>query len=495
MNLKTFRGDNMAQALAEVKKDLGKDAVILHTRTYRVGAVLGLGGRNIVEITASDQAAARDAQRLARRAASGAPAAVALREPPASRRSGGHAADSFTPTAFTPVRMRSGEVGASPSAALKEERRVAGPSAAPRALPVPDRPQAATEASNPPETRSQTPQPVAPPARAISTVARLAPVNDTAIAALHDELASIRRLVGQVLQCSRSAAVQGASKPALGTVLALGGMSDPLFAGYMRLCDSGASAELAESVAGKVRDELSPTELVDPSAVEFSMLRHLASRFKVCGEMTRGGLQSDGRPLTIALVGPTGVGKTTTIAKLAAAYKLRQGQRVGLVTSDTYRIAAVDQLRTYANIIGLPLKVATTPQEVGAMVGSLTDCDVILLDTAGRSQHDASRLTELARVVQAARPHETHLVLSTAVSDAVLKRTCERFASLAPNRVIFSKVDEAVATGCLVNIAGVTHLPISYLTTGQEVPDQIELARADRLARLVLLGPASEKPA
>ncbi len=495
MNLKTFRGNNMAQALAEVKKDLGKDAVILHTRSYRVGAVLGLGGRNVVEITASDQAAARDAQLQARRAALGAPGGggVALRERPAARRAAESAPDSFTPTAFAPVRIR-----------FTSEPDAAGP-AKPAAPQAPSR-----EPSPAPSSAASVPQPavapvagaraaqaptVAPPVRAIGTQARLAPVNETAMAALQDELASIRRLVGQVLQCSRSTAVQvrGGTKPSPGTVLSLGGMSDPLFTTYMRLCDAGMGAELAESLAGKVRDELSPTELCDPSAVEFAMIRHLASIFRVAGDMTRAGLQTDGRPLTIALVGPTGVGKTTTIAKLAAAYKIRLGQRVGLVTSDTYRIAAVEQLRTYANIIGLPLKVATTPKEVEAMVGSLTDCDVILLDTPGRSQHDASRLTELTHAVEAARPHETHLVLCSAVSESVLKRTCDRFGALRPNRVVFSKVDEAVASGALANIAASTRLPISYLTTGQEVPDQIELARADRLARLVLLGPSTER--
>ena len=102
-------------------------------------------------------------------------------------------------------------------------------------------------------------------------------------------------------------------------------------------------------------------------------------------------------------------------------------------------------------------------------------------------------MTELAHAVEAARPHETHLVLSSGVSESVLKRTCDRFGALRPNRVVFSKVDEAVAAGALANIASSTHLPISYLTTGQEVPDQIELARADRLARLVLLGPSTER--
>src|SRR6185437_14384642 len=105
---------------------------------------------------------------------------------------------------------------------------------------------------------------------------------------------------------------------------------------------------------------------------------------------------------SICLVGPTGVGKTTTIAKLAAAFKLRLRQRVGLITIDTYRIAAVDQLRTYANIIGVPLKVVLTPAELVEAMKELSDCDTILIDTAGRSHQDEQKLGELAAFVNAA---------------------------------------------------------------------------------------------
>jgi energy-coupling factor transporter ATP-binding protein EcfA2 len=147
------------------------------------------------------------------------------------------------------------------------------------------------------------------------------------------------------------------------------------------------------------------------------MLRHIAAKMPVVGNVSRAARAEGGRPLTIALVGPTGVGKTTTIAKLAAAYKLRQGKKVGLITSDTYRIAAVDQLRTYATIIGLPLKVAMTPREMSAACSAFADCDAILIDTAGRSQHDANRLEELSAFIQACSPDETHLVLSATVAE------------------------------------------------------------------------------
>jgi flagellar biosynthesis protein FlhF len=209
----------------------------------------------------------------------------------------------------------------------------------------------------------------------------------------------------------------------------------------------------------------------------------------------------------MALVGPTGVGKTTTVAKLAASFKLRHGRSVALITSDTYRIAAVDQLRTYASIIGLPLKVVMTPDEMRTAIDDLREAghDLILIDTAGRSQNNTDRLAELAAFLDAARPDQTHLVLSSAASEAVLVRTAQAFASTRPNHILFTKLDEAVNFGVLVNVVQRVArelrlsqidprsaaqrgggIPLSFVTTGQEVPDHIEPGRADRLARAVL---------
>src|SRR5262249_55200672 len=150
---------------------------------------------------------------------------------------------------------------------------------------------------------------------------------------------------------------------------------------YLKLLEAEVAAEIADEVAGQVRDELEPAELGDPEVVQQAVLRRLAAYIPVCAEPVKIGRAGDGRPLTVALVGPTGVGKTTTVAKLAATYKLRHGRKVGLITCDTYRIAAVDQLRTYANIIGLPLRVVMTPAEMRSACAALSDCDVVLIDT------------------------------------------------------------------------------------------------------------------
>jgi flagellar biosynthesis protein FlhF len=289
-----------------------------------------------------------------------------------------------------------------------------------------------------------------------------------------DELSAIRRMVGRVLQNS-AGATQGVMPEALSQC-------------YLRMIENEVTSELADEIVGLVRDELSPTELKDPEIVKSAVLRRIAAYIPVNPAQATIEKPADGRPLTIALAGPTGVGKTTTIAKLAATYKLRHGKTVGLITCDTYRIAAVDQLRTYANIIGVPLHVALTSAEVERACEALKDCDAILIDTAGRSQRDAGRISELQQILDAASPHQTHLVLSMATSESVMGQAAERFASIRPDRVIFTKLDEAVNFGAMVNIARKINTELSFVTTGQEVPDHIEPSNADRLARLVLTG-------
>ncbi len=463
MNLKTYRARSMAAALSEVKKDLGKDAVILHTRAYHVGGVLGVGGHQEYEITAADSQVARGPTIK--------PSAPTVSPLAASRVSTPTQAEEFTPAGFSAIgAARVATVAEAPASTEEDDRGLIVTRVQPPPAPKPAHP-GSGGATHP-----------------LATRVKPAPTDDAAVAALRDELGSIRRMVGQILTQSRTTT-------AFGGAVSLVGLGEPLLDLSMRLHDAGVRPELGEDLIGRVRDELSPVELADRDITRACLIRHLAAMIPCVGSMTKGGLRptaADGtttvRPLTIALVGPTGVGKTTTIAKLAAAYKLRHGQSVGLVTSDTYRIAAVEQLRTYASIINIPLKVGMTPEEVRAACDSLSDCGVILIDTAGRSQHDSQRVEELASFIHAAQPHETHLVLSAGQAEAVQLSAAERFASIRPTALAITKLDEAVSFGALVNVVSKIGLRVSYLTTGQEVPDHMELAKSERLARLVVDG-------
>lgn len=187
----------------------------------------------------------------------------------------------------------------------------------------------------------------------------------------------------------------------------------------------------------------------------------------------------------IAIVGPTGVGKTTTLAKLAARFALEQGRKVALVTADTYRIGAVEQLRTYARIMGLPLEIALSPEEVTAGVEKHRDKDVILIDTVGRSQRSDDHLAELQSFVEAAHPTDTYLCVAASLGNSIQREVVERFAALSPTRLVITKLDECPDRGCLVNLPLRTGLGIACLTAGQNVPQDIEFADAGAVARLV----------
>ncbi len=194
----------------------------------------------------------------------------------------------------------------------------------------------------------------------------------------------------------------------------------------------------------------------------------------------------DGRPKIVALIGTTGVGKTTTIAKIAAKYVLERGVSVALVTADTYRISAVDQLRTYSDIIGLPLEIVYSPEELKPALRKHRDKKLILIDTAGRSQNNDYQMDELKEFLAVEPSIEKHLVLSATTKERDAEAILERFSVCRPDRILMTKTDETESIGFIVNLLFDRRLAMSYLTTGQSVPDDIEPAKPEALARLML---------
>jgi len=193
-----------------------------------------------------------------------------------------------------------------------------------------------------------------------------------------------------------------------------------------------------------------------------------------------------GHRTVVALVGPTGVGKTTTIAKLAAHYRLREQCSVGLITVDTYRIAAVEQLKTYAEIMDLSLEVVATPREMRAAVGHLADVDLVLIDTAGRSPRDAVRLSELRELLAESQADEVHLVLSAASGPDSIDIAAGAFSTVGASALVLTKLDEAVSLDWLPVLLKRHRLPLSYTTNGQNVPDDIQPANAAALHELII---------
>ena len=180
-----------------------------------------------------------------------------------------------------------------------------------------------------------------------------------------------------------------------------------------------------------------------PSSYELVWARQLEDQIRCSGPIR----VTPGQQRKVALVGPTGVGKTTTIAKLAGNFRVREQRQVGLITVDTYRIAAVEQLRTYADIIDLPMEVVTTPREMRAAMSRFASLDLVLMDTAGRSPRDEIRIQELKTMLAEASPDEVHLVLSSVANPATLKQAAERFIDVGANRLLMTKLDEAAGIG------------------------------------------------
>ena len=187
-----------------------------------------------------------------------------------------------------------------------------------------------------------------------------------------------------------------------------------------------------------------------------------------------------------ALLGTTGVGKTTTLAKIAAKFVLEQGISAALITADTYRISAVEQLRTYSDILGLPLEIVYSPAELSKAINRHRNKDLILIDTAGRSQHNEYQMKELQEFLRTNQRIEKHIVLSTTTKSSDANDILKKFSVCEPDKIIFTKTDETASLGLLVNLLFKQKLSLSYLTNGQSVPDDIIPASAEVLADLLL---------
>jgi len=385
MKLRTYRSRSIADALVKVKRDLGPDAVILHTRTVQQGGLLGFGARRMVEITATKQANAL------------------------------HCA-----TRKGTIRSDSGARGS------HREDAAVGQSV-------------------------------------------LAPASNTAVEQLHREMGAVRSLVQELLSESRRAHLPS--------------VPQDLHPTYSHLIEQEVAQEVAVGLIQQIRGELSSRQVADPETVRARLAAYIEQMVPPAVPIV---CDKTDRAKVVALVGPTGVGKTTTIAKLAANFRLRERRSVALVTIDMYRIAAVDQLRTYAQIIDVPLKVVLSPGEFQDAVHSLREHDVIFVDTAGRSPNDTIKLNELRGFFQTVKPDEVHLVLAGNCNERVLLSAIDRFEPIGIDRILFTKLDEAVGFGLILSVVKQVNAKLSYMTTGQDVPDDIELSSGRRLAQLIL---------
>ena len=406
MEVKTYIAQSMRDALAQVRRDLGPEAAVLHTREVRGPGFWGLIGRSRrIEVTAS--ATVKVPSRLAARR----PAKASVSAPVA---------------------------------------KVTAPAAAPTAAQA----RAASLATL--------------PAPATKLVRDTRTVADRLQEDMRGRLNELESLVENLSR--RTAPSANPELP------------DAFFRLFTDLIDADLSEDLARELLERVRQQLPSHEAIDLERLRLCAAELLEREITVGGPIQ----VTAGQCRLVALVGPTGVGKTTTIAKLAANYRLREKRRVGLITVDTYRIAAVEQLRTYADIIDLPMEVVSTPGEMRQAVEPLAELDLVLLDTAGRSPADEARIAELKSLLAEARPDEVHLVLSSVAGASSLAKTAERFAEVGTTSLLLTKLDEASSLGNLLPLLRSSKLPLSYVTDGQNVPEDIAPAESRRLARTIL---------
>lgn len=304
---------------------------------------------------------------------------------------------------------------------------------------------------------------------------------------LMEEIVSLRRMVKEMRKLTDEAILPGFND--LRTLILessreheAGRLLGPL---YTELVDIGVMPDLARNLVRAVELELGLKDVDrrDWLALARGLLRDMLSKeIKVAGPLVPGG------PARIfAFVGPSGVGKTTTMAKLASRMALSEGLDVVIITTDTYRIGSVDQARRYAELIGVPFVVADRPETMAAALRTYAHVDALLIDTPGRAFENEEVRGHLQELLAATgEAVETHLLTSATHSPAQQAAIASRFGVFGPSRVVVTKIDESMQPGGLLNIVKMTDLPISYLTGGQRVPEDIEVARCGKIVSLLL---------
>jgi flagellar biosynthesis protein FlhF len=254
---------------------------------------------------------------------------------------------------------------------------------------------------------------------------------------------------------------------------------------YTELLERGVMRDLARDLVRAVEIELGLKDIDrrDWLTLARGILRETISRqISVAGPLVPGD-----RARIFAFVGPSGVGKTTTLAKIASRMALSEGLDVVIITTDTYRIGSVEQTRRYAELIGVPFVVADTPEMVAAAMRTYAHADALLIDTPGRAFENNEVRNDLTALLRAVgEPVETHLLIAATYSPAQQSVIVSRFEAFEPGRIIVTKVDEGTESGSIYNILRIVDLPLSYLTVGQRVPEDIEVARTGRIVQTLV---------
>lgn len=351
------------------------------------------------------------------------------------------------------------------------------------------------ESVEPPQTRAFATQPVPDPAPArhettsisrdelralqdgIESVRRAAEAPTQAIAAVRQDLGQLRSVVSLLAE-------QWKDQP--------GGLPVPaeVLPWYQRLLKSDFAEDLARETCQEAASTLRETGRDDPAWIRMVVLRALAGRMP-CAPLRFARGHGASRVL---FAGPTGVGKTTTLMKLAIRLSRQDGLSVGVVGCDSYRIGAQEQIKTFCDVAGLPLRIVFTDSDLDTAVQELSHLDVVLVDTAGRSPANQVHFLELSTLVERIKPNDLVLVQSATTRLRDLSSSTRAYRDLGPSRLVFTKIDETDTHGAMCTLAARERIPVTALCFGQEIPEAMSEASPDELARM-LLGDEDGQPA
>ena len=435
MLVKTFQAPTMAEALRLVKAELGPDAMILSTKKEKQGGILGFFSKQVVKVTA-----AIDPHRPA------PPPPPPVRERPERERT---TKEEFENSMLAPLARELRDLREKVEIMTKRDEELRQRQSEQAAAPVDQQSKTADGGIN------------------LNNIPR-------------QDLEEIKKLLLNTLVRSQEGGVKSVQWPDA-TIQA--GVEAEIPAEKPPLARELERQGIEPDLQGKIIETVNTLPM---GQGEETLKGRLGEAF---GRLIRfaGNLRmKKNAPRIIALVGPTGVGKTTTTAKLAAMYALNRGNKVALITMDIFRVGAVEQLKTYTKIMGIPLEVASTPKELERAVERHSDCDLILIDTAGRSHKDADKLEEMKGFLETTIQADIYLCLSATTKDRELEVILNRFSIFPISKVVFTKLDECESVGCIVNLLLKANLQIAYFTTGQRVPEDIEVATSEKLAELIL---------
>lgn len=243
---------------------------------------------------------------------------------------------------------------------------------------------------------------------------------------------------------------------------------------------NGVSKDVAFKILSKINNQMNIAN-IDTDQIQDIVLYSIKDYLGEPSPITYNGEQK-----TIFFIGPTGVGKTTTLAKLAAKFSLDNNYSVGMITADTYRIAAIEQLKVYAEIMNIPLKIAYEIKDIYKALSNFREKDIILVDTAGRNHKNETQINEIRELIESVNNKEVHLVINATTDFETIKDILNRYDFIKDSKLIFSKIDEANNLGNILNTKFYFSNKISYLTTGQNVPDDIEIPNMEKLTTILI---------